>query len=141
VYLQTAAPSLDRLDRLTAQQDQPFFLFLSPTAPHVDDETATTVPCQRHEGLFLNATAPRTPAFNPPDEVQRNKVSWIRDLKPMDDAAVSWADAEYRRRAQALAGIDEMVADVVAKLEEKGVMGNTYGEQKPPSFSRLRLPL
>lgn len=94
----------------------------------MDDETATTVPCQRHEGLFLNATAPRTPAFNPPDEVQRNKVSWIRDLEPMGDADVSWADAEYRRRAQALAGIDEMVADVVAKLEAKGVMDNTYGE-------------
>ncbi|EJT81451.1 hypothetical protein GGTG_01430 [Gaeumannomyces tritici R3-111a-1] len=121
------AKALDRLDKLTAtEQDQPFFLFLSPTAPHVDDETATTVPCQRHEGLFLNATVPRTPSFNPPDAVQRNKVSWLRDLEPMPDADVAWADAEYRRRAQALMGIDEMVADVVAKLEEKGVIDNTY---------------
>ncbi|KAI0016802.1 arylsulfatase [Xylariomycetidae sp. FL0641] len=119
------AKALSRLDHLTEQED-PFFLFVSPTAPHVDDEEDVTVPCARHMDLYPNATAPRTPSYNPPDDVQQNKAGWIRDLSVISEPNRTFVDGEFRRRAQALTGIDEMVADIVAKLEEKGVMENTY---------------
>lgn len=46
----------------------------------------------------------------------------------MNDSAVNFADFVYRSRLQALQGVDEIVEDVVAMLEEKGVMNNTYSE-------------
>ncbi|EJT68723.1 hypothetical protein GGTG_13710 [Gaeumannomyces tritici R3-111a-1] len=125
----TRAKALDRLEQLTAQSD-PFFLFISPTALYLDDSTEITVPCTCHEKLFTNATVPRTPSFSPPDNVQRNQVWWIRELSRMGDAEMDWADAEYRRRAQALAGVDKLVSDVLGKLEEKGALDNTYSKRR-----------
>lgn len=86
------------------------------------------VPQQRHNELFPNAKAPRTPNFNPDDEHQRTKGGWVKDLKRMNESAVGFADFVYRSRAQSLVGVDEIIEDVVAKLEEKGVLDNTYGK-------------
>lgn len=121
------AKALSRLHGLIESAD-PFFLFLSPTAPHVDDETRATVPCQRHMDLFPNITAPRLPNYNPPDEVHANSGGWIKGLAPMDENNVTWTDLEYRRRAQALVGVDEMLSDILKKLEDGGVLDNTYGK-------------
>lgn len=109
-------------------QEDPFFLLIAPTAPHVDDETGTTEPCARHMDLFPNAIAPRTPNFNPPDETHSNKVAWIGDLVRMDEGNETVSDLEFRRRAQALVGIDEMLADILKLLEDKEAFDNTYGE-------------
>lgn len=43
----TNESSLARLEELTAK-DEPLFMFISLTAPHVDDETGDTVQCARH---------------------------------------------------------------------------------------------
>lgn len=127
------AKALSRLQTMIDGED-PFFLFLSPTAPHADDETQITVPCQRHMDLFPNITAPRLPNFNPEDEVQSNAGGWIKNIPFMNEGNVTWADSEYRRRVQALQGIDEMLADLLAKLEENNVLDNTYGTYAHPSL-------
>ncbi|KAI0206681.1 arylsulfatase [Astrocystis sublimbata] len=119
------AKALSRLEYLASQED-PFFFFISPTAPHVDDETMTTVPCTRHENLYLDATAPRTPSYNPPDEIQKNKLSWIGQRERMNDSNVTWTDLEFKRRAQSLKGVDEILEDILSFLEEKDLMDNTY---------------
>ncbi|KAJ3543027.1 hypothetical protein NM208_g3795 [Fusarium decemcellulare] len=119
------AKALSRLEHLT-NQEKPFFLFISPTAPHVDDETGITVPCTRHSHLFPDVKAPRTPSFNPTDEIQKNKVSWVRQLMRMNAGNETWSDLEFRRRAQALVGIDEVLSDILKLLEEKGELNNTY---------------
>lgn len=46
----------------------------------------------------------------------------------MNDSAVNFADFVYRSRLQALQGVDEIVEDVIAMLEEKGVINNTYSK-------------
>lgn len=46
----------------------------------------------------------------------------------MNESAINFADFVYRSRLQALQGVDEIVEDVVAMLEEKGVMNNTYSK-------------
>ena len=60
----------------------------------------------------------------------------------MNDSAVNFADFVYRSRLQALQGVDEIVEDVVAMLEERGVIDNTYSESyaaEIPPRSRVRL--
>lgn len=123
--------SLDRLDQLTAQE-KPFFLTVSPFAPHVGfqekNPSHRPMPQQRHFELFPDAKAPRTPNFNPADEYQKDKGGWIKNLPQMNESAVGFADFVYRSRAQAVYGVDEIIEDVVKKLEDKGVIDNTYGK-------------
>ncbi|KAI0552598.1 arylsulfatase [Xylaria curta] len=121
--------ALSRLRNLTSQAN-PFFLAIAPFTPHVgfqqDKPSHRPIPLQRHLEDFPNAKAPRTPNFNPPDKYQANAGGWVKDLLPMNNTAIDFADFVYRSRLQALAGVDEIVADVVALLEQKGVINNTY---------------
>lgn len=45
----------------------------------------------------------------------------------MNESAVGFADFTYQSRLRALKGVDEIVEDVIASLEEKGLLDNTYG--------------
>lgn len=78
-------------------------------------------------GQYLNESAPRTPNFNPAADVQEaSKSGWVQYLEAMNSSAIAFADFVFQSRLQALAGIDEMVEDVVGHLEAKGVLDNTY---------------
>lgn len=46
----------------------------------------------------------------------------------MNESAINFADFVYRSRLQALQGVDEIVEDVIAMLEERGVIDNTYSK-------------
>lgn len=78
--------------------------------------------------LFPNATAPRSPNWNPADEFQLKKGSWLRNLPIMNESTIEFADFAYRSRAQALQGVDEIIEDVVRVLETKGIINNTYSK-------------
>lgn len=43
----------------------------------------------------------------------------------MDDEAIAYSDEVYRRRAQVLTGVDEMIEDLLNVLEEAGQLENT----------------
>ncbi|KAF3764116.1 alkaline phosphatase-like protein [Cryphonectria parasitica EP155] len=120
---------LDRLDNLTSQSD-PWFLTITPFTPHVAYEqgnpSSRPIPLQRHMEQFLNATAPQTPNFNPAAEYQDGKSGWVQYLKPMNDSAIGFADFVYQSRLQALQGVDEIIEDVITKLDDAGVLDNTY---------------
>ncbi|KAK6220639.1 hypothetical protein LQW54_002084 [Pestalotiopsis sp. IQ-011] len=116
---------LDRIGKLTAQDD-PFFLMLAPSSPHIQNDKYQTIPLSRHAGDFENVTAPRNPNWNPADEYQSQKSSWIRNLPLMNSSVQDYADLEYRMRIRGLQGVDEIMEDVIALLEQKGVMNNTY---------------
>lgn len=94
------------------------------------------MPQQRHSELFPDAKAPRTPNFNPDDEYQSTKGGWVKNLPKMNESAVGFADFVFRSRAQALVGVDEIVEDVVALLEDKGVIDNTYSKTGKTSTQR-----
>lgn len=85
------------------------------------------IPLKRHMEQYLNETAPRTPNFNPSSEYQEQKSGWVQYLTAMNDSAIDFADFVYQSRLQALAGIDEIIEDVIALLEDKDVIDNTYG--------------
>lgn len=90
------------------------------------------IPLQRHLEDFPNVKAPKGPNFNAADKYQVNAGGWVKTLPLINDTAIDFIDFVYRTRLQALAGIDEIIADVVALLEKKGIIDNTYSKVKSP---------
>ncbi|KAI0973838.1 arylsulfatase [Xylaria arbuscula] len=121
-----SAMAVDRIEKLAAQ-DKPFFLGISPTTPHVElGGGKWPVPPVRYSNKFPNLKAPRSVNWNPDDSYQQQKASWLKGLPLMNDSTIEKLDGLYRARTQSLLGVDDIVEDVVAKLEEKGLINNTY---------------
>ena len=102
-------------------KDKPFFLYVAPFAPH-----APSTPAKRHESLFPNITAPRYASYNPPDNVQKEKPSWLKILPPLDNKQLESIDEFYRNRLRALQAVDEMLENVTTLLDQLGMLQNTY---------------
>ncbi|KAF1960697.1 alkaline phosphatase-like protein [Byssothecium circinans] len=75
--------SLARLETLV-KEDDPFFLMIAPTAPHVENIVDPPTPPARYFGSFPNMTTPRTPNWNPKDDYQKSKPSWVGKLPLMN---------------------------------------------------------
>lgn len=117
--------SIDRIEYLTSQE-KPFFLAIAPSTPHVENEKQQCIPLTRHASDFEDVTAPRVANWNPPGEIQHQKGSWLRTLPLMNESVQAYADHSFRQRIRALQGVDEIIEDVVNKLEEKGILDTTY---------------
>ncbi len=101
------------------REGQPFFAYISPTAPH-----SPATPAARHTDEFKGLEAPRVPSFDEPGV--GDKPQWIQNTDPMDKAETEETDRIYRERLRTLQAVDEMVANVVRSLRERGEMDNTY---------------
>lgn len=77
----------------------------------------------RHANLFATEQLPRKASFNP-DEPQG--VSWVKDLPKLNETQVAYLDEFYRARLRSLQPVDELVEEVVQRLEEAGQLDNTY---------------
>ncbi len=106
------------IDR-SANAGVPFFAYVAPRAPH-----GPAIPAPRdlhtHDGL----KASRPPSFDERDV--SDKPPWIRQLSRLSDADKAKIDRLHEGRAESLQAVDDLVAGVVGKLRDKGVMGNTY---------------
>jgi N-acetylglucosamine-6-sulfatase len=98
---------------------QPFFMYLAPRAPH-----QPAVRAQRHDGLFSNLGAPRTPSWNEGD--MTGKPDWLRSFPPFTSQVEDQVDALFRDRLGTLQAVDEMIAQIVQELDAEGRLGNTY---------------
>ncbi|GLA28566.1 Arylsulphatase [Aspergillus phoenicis ATCC 13157] len=125
--------ALGFLDDAISSND-PFFLTVAPVAPHsnlnMTDESDTTtfrfsppIPLDKHKHLFRDAKIPRTPNFNPDHP---SGVSWVRSLPQQDAESVAYNDEFYRERLRSLQGVDELVEEIVLRLDEAGILDNTY---------------
>ncbi|KAH7123255.1 alkaline-phosphatase-like protein [Dactylonectria estremocensis] len=139
-----ASKALGFLDDAVAA-DEPFFLSIAPIAPHSnvnssilnpvkgpddevpisDDLFRVNIPkaAKRHEHLFKGAKVPRTENFNPD---KPSGADWIRRQPKLTDEMVEYNDRHYRGRLQALQAVDELVDRVVKRLEQHGILDNTY---------------
>ncbi|KAJ3547397.1 hypothetical protein NM208_g1529 [Fusarium decemcellulare] len=115
---------------------KPFFLTIAPIAPHVEVNVTIDVlglsytlsngppvPAERHLGLFSNVQVPRTQNFNPDAP---SGVSWIADLPKLNSTEVQRNDEFFRDRLRSLQSVDELVDEVITRLEEHGILNNTY---------------
>ena len=106
------------IDRAAGKR-KPFFLEIATFAPH-----GPFTPAPRNAHDFPGLQAPRTPAFNE-DDVS-DKPSWLRDDPLLTPTQIAQIDGAYRKRAQAVEAVDDLIAKLQAALARDGVAGNTY---------------
>jgi N-acetylglucosamine-6-sulfatase len=105
--------------RRSAAEEDPFFAYVAPIAPH---NPAT--PAERHEGTFAEEEVPRSPSFG--EEDVSDKPSWIQDLSPVAENEGSQIDVHHQERLESMLAVDEMVGSLVEELEAAGELENTY---------------
>jgi arylsulfatase A-like enzyme len=98
---------------------KPFFAYVAPKAPH---HPPTPAPRDRH--AYDGLKAPRLPSFK--EKNISDKPPWIRKLPRLGDAKKAKIDNHAEKRAESLQAVDDLVAGVVGKLRDKGVLSNTY---------------
>jgi N-acetylglucosamine-6-sulfatase len=119
------------LVRRRAPAQQPFFLWLTPFAPHSggpadpDDPPglATTKPAPRHHNRFASAQLPPSASFNEADV--SDKPAAVRARPPLTAERAAAIREAYQQQLESLLAIDEMVAAVVAELRARRELGNT----------------
>lgn len=109
--------SLNFLENRSPQH--PFFLMLSPPAPH---SPWTAAPQYQKE--FSNVKAPRDGSFDKPGKDKH----WLlrQPVNPMPSSSLDYLDNAYRKRWQTLLSVDDMVEMLVKKLESIKELDNTY---------------
>lgn len=112
----------------------PFYLSLTPLAPHVEVTEGTTFdkfsdlwswdirPPQRWADS-VRLPLPTSEGFNEDDV--RDKPPWVQSHPKLTIADVAAATRQYRHRLEALRSVDDMVASLAAKLKATGTYENT----------------
>ena len=101
----------------------PFFLWFSPNAPHQFGNGPPPAP-EAALSRLAEKPMPRGPAFNEADV--SDKPSWIRNEPRLGKRRVESMTREYRARLTSLQVVDHAVGRLVATLEERGELDNTY---------------
>jgi N-acetylglucosamine-6-sulfatase len=91
----------------------PFALEIATFAPH-----APYTPAPRHADDFPGLAQPRDPSFNTRNE---DPPDWLKHRAALNQEQIQAMDHDFRRRAQAMASVDDLVARV-----ERHVPPNTY---------------
>jgi N-acetylglucosamine-6-sulfatase len=102
-----------------ARGDDPFFLYLAPTAPHLP-----AIPAPRHRGAFDGLEVPRSPSLNESD--MADKPRWLQAKTELAARTVRRLDRTYRRQAEMLLSLDEALAALVRTLRKRGELASTY---------------
>jgi arylsulfatase A-like enzyme len=101
------------------EKRSPFFLYLATYAPH-----QPAIPAPRHQTLYSDTKAPRTPSFDERDVSA--KPAFVRERPSLTEKQLSLIDNRYRKRLRSLHAVDEMVEEVVKALKETNQLHNTY---------------
>lgn len=110
--------AVDFVERSVGRRD-PFFLYLTPTAPHLP-----AIPAPRHLDMFEELKAPRPPSFNEAD--MSDKPMWLANRRTLTTERVAALDKTYRKQAQMLLAVDEMLASLIDTLKAHGELDSTY---------------
>jgi N-acetylglucosamine-6-sulfatase len=148
-----------------APNAQPFFLWLTYTAPHISTEPNpnppfgcdnAAKPAPRHASAFGAEPLPQTPDFN--EEDVSDKPAKIRNLPLLSQDQISDIQRKYRCELGSLLSVDEGVEQVVNALSASGELDDTlivytsdngyfHGEHRLPGSKRrlyeesIRVPL
>lgn len=101
-----------------ARSGAPFFLEIATFAPH---RPATPAPRDRY--VLPGLRAPRDAAFN---REPAGAPSWLRGRAPLNPDQIAAIDREFRKRAQSVQAVDELVGQIRRMLRERGLDRTTY---------------
>lgn len=122
------------IDAAEANDAQPFFLTIFPSAPHselwpaVPADTFADVwrwtirPAPRHLGT-ITVGVPPVPSFNEADI--SDKPAWLQVRAPLAPVDMVYAQRKYQDRLGSVRAIDDMVGRVVQALTQRGELQNT----------------
>lgn len=113
-----SSKATDFIERMTKGGD-PFFAYIAPYSPH-----GPATPAKRHEKLFPDIKAPRTPNFNEADI--SDKPTKYKGRKKLTEKEIAGLDREYGLRVRSMQSVDDLVENVVKALEKSGQLDNTY---------------
>ena len=102
----------------TAPADRPFFLEVTPSAPH-----RPWTPAPQDAGSYAQMPVFEKPSFGEADV--SDKPAWVRALPPYSTDQLDALREVRRRSFEAVRGVDRMVAGVIQALRDKGVLDNT----------------
>jgi arylsulfatase A-like enzyme len=98
---------------------EPFMMEISTFAPH-----GPYTPAPRDAGTFPGLKAPRGPAFNEPDI--SDKPAWLKDHPSLKPEQIRRIDTAYRKRAQSVQAVDDLIGRLQATLKATGADRDTY---------------
>lgn len=104
---------------ISAWKDHPFFIEIATFTPH-----APFIPAPRHQDLFNDEKAPRTPAFN--KQADSSAPGWLRKLQPLGSKQIDRIDNIFRNRLRCIMSIDEMLGKIRKQLKQAGLSNRTY---------------
>ena len=104
---------------ISAWKDHPFFIEIATFTPH-----GPFIPAPRHENLFNDQKAPRTPAFN--KQADSLAPDWMRKLQSLGPKKIDRIDNIFRNRLRCILSIDEMLGNIRKVLEQTGGTTRTY---------------
>jgi N-acetylglucosamine-6-sulfatase len=96
--------------------ETPFFLCFTPKAPH-----GPSTPARRDRGRFGGARVERSPDVMEADI--SDKPRYVRQLR---SKGLSKLDGLKRKRLGSLVAVDDAVSELIAMLDERGTLDNTY---------------
>ncbi|KAL2868111.1 sulfatase family protein [Aspergillus lucknowensis] len=120
------------LNEALQNPDRPWMLTVAPNAPH---SNGSAIPeegihwygepeyAPRHADLFKDYKIPRDKSFN---NVIEGAIGWVGELSKLGAKEVDYIDEFQRCRLRALQAVDEMVDRLISRLDEAGVLDNTY---------------
>jgi N-acetylglucosamine-6-sulfatase len=117
-----ADDAVDAIERRSAGSS-PFFLWVTPLAPHRQPTGGPIKPAPRHLGIYDDLPLPRPPNFNEADV--SDKPAFVRQLPKLTPAKINEIAIAYRREAESLLAVDEMVGRMYDALRESGELDNT----------------
>jgi N-acetylglucosamine-6-sulfatase len=134
VFARRARQFIDESDAI--DDAQPFFLLVTPTAPHleapspilsgcVDSAWDRSIrPAPRHVGTLPAAVQlPQPPNFNESD--LSDKPSWFQRIPAMNATDKGCLQRQYRDRLTSLRAVDDLVGSLVGDLQRNGEWTNT----------------
>jgi N-acetylglucosamine-6-sulfatase len=101
-----------------ATDRRPFALELATFAPH-----KPSTPAPRDAADFPGLRAPRGAAF---DKANLHPPAWLRARKPLSAAQIAVLDVGFRKRAQSVQAVDDLIGRVEGALKANGLAKNTY---------------
>lgn len=120
------AAEAERILRSRVGAKEPFFLAVTPVAPHLETRGGAIVPprpAPRHEGAFADEPFPAKPSFNEANVA--DKPAHVRKRSKLGKSGVEDIVDTYRARLASLLAVDDLVGRLVGALAETGEIHHT----------------